>query len=68
MPTYWTDSQWMVRGQGVDTLDKKYFIAKNCVHEDDDGQWTWERLGGHERFSSCHGLRPREVAEEVRSR
>lgn len=40
MPTYWTGSQWMVTGQGIDTIDRKYFIAKNRVHEEDPEDYT----------------------------
>ncbi|MCK1577753.1 hypothetical protein [Bradyrhizobium sp. 174] len=42
MATLWKGSQWKVTSAGVDTLDDKYFIAKNRVHEDDGGGWTWE--------------------------
>ena len=42
MPRYWTGTQWKVTGQGVDTIDNKYFIDKSRVHEDEDGKWTWE--------------------------
>jgi hypothetical protein len=42
MPTYWTGSQWKVTSKGVDTLDEKYFINRNRVHEDEGGKWTWE--------------------------
>ncbi|MHC2842820.1 hypothetical protein [Bradyrhizobium diazoefficiens] len=42
MATLWTGSQWKVTTKGVDTIDNKYFIEKSRIHDDDDGQWTWE--------------------------
>jgi len=43
MPALWVGSQWMVTKNGVDTTDRKYFIAKERVHEEDPPGYTWER-------------------------
>jgi hypothetical protein len=57
MPTYWTGSQWTVTGQGVDTIDRKYFIAKNRVHEEDPEDYTWERHMEEKDWVDMHDFR-----------
>jgi hypothetical protein len=57
MPTYWTGTQWKVTGQGVDTIDNKYFIDKNRVHEDEGGKWTWENQMEEKDWVDMHDFR-----------
>ncbi|WBU27617.1 hypothetical protein OOZ54_13135 [Rhodopseudomonas palustris] len=43
MADYWTGSQWKVTPAGVTTLDNRYLIEKDRVHEEDVPGYTWEQ-------------------------